>query len=322
MRNVIFFLFLVSCLSLLGLWVSAYFVAKGQKQQDRRNARLRMISHPKAGPRTILVSAFVPTSSEQRRSPAAILASIVGADPARVSHYPIPWWLVLAISLGMGKIAQTLSSEMLGAMSWMTIPVVGLGLTRYIFNWMEKRRKQRAVLQLPDILDQIVRGVRVGLPVLESIRSAARDSPEPTRSDFSRLIDQVAVGTPLEDAVADMAQRCALPEYSFLATALALQNQTGGALSDALVGLAEVVRKRVAIIEKGKALSSEAKATAVVLTILPFATGLIMWVMNPAYMALLMTDPLGHNMIAAAAVSLLLGLLTIRSMFQKALSLS
>ncbi len=164
-------------------------------------------------------------------------------------------------------------------------------MTRYIFGWMEKRRKHHAVLQLPDILDQVVRGVRVGMPVLEAIRAATRDALEPTKGEFTRLIDQVSVGTPLEEAVAEMARRCALPEYSFLATALSLQNQTGGALSETLNGLSEMVRKRVAIIEKGKALSSEAKATVIVLTVLPFATGVIMWVMNPAYMGLLFTEP-------------------------------
>jgi tight adherence protein B len=322
MSKIILWLLACSCLSLLGLWISGYFVAKGQKQQEKRRTRLHLISQPKALQRQVMVSAFVPTARERRRSPMGMCASLVGAEPSRLSQYPIPWWVVLAVAMGIAKAAQVLGSGVLGNASWGLMAPVWLIMTRYIFGWMEKRRKHRAVVQMPEILDQVVRGVRVGMPVLEAIRAATRDAQEPTKGEFTRLIDQVSVGTPLEDAVADMARRCALPEYSFLATALSLQNQTGGALSETLNGLSEVVRKRVAIIEKGKALSSEAKATAVVLTVLPFATGLIMWVMNPEYMGLLFTDPMGHNMLSGAAVSLLLGLLTIRQMFQKALSLT
>ena len=322
MSGVIVWLFLVSCLSLLGLWVSGYLVAKGQKQQEKRRARLRQISQPKALQRQVIASAFVSNTRGQRRSPIVLCANLVGAEPARLSQYPVPWWVVIAIAIGVAKMAQVVGSSMLGNASWALVLPVWLIMTRYIFGWMEKRRKHRAVMQMPDLLDQVVRGARVGMPVLEAIRAATRDAPEPTKGEFTRLIDQVSVGTPLEDAVADMASRCGLPEYSFLATALSLQNQTGGALSETLTGLSEVVRKRVAIIEKGKALSSEAKATAVVLTVLPFATGMIMWVMNPAYMDLLFTEQMGHKMLGAAVVSLLLGLLTIRQMFQKALSLT
>jgi tight adherence protein B len=322
MSGIILVLLIVSCLSLMGLWISGYLVAKGQKYQEKRRLRLRQISQPKALTRQSAVSAFVPTTRGQRRSPMAICAGLAGAEVSRISQYPMPWWVVMAIALGTAKGIQMLGDQVIGGASWALIPPVWLLVSRYLFGSMEKRRKLRAVMQLPDILDQVVRGVRVGMPLLEAIRSATREALEPTKGEFTRLIDQVAVGTPLEDAVADMARRCALPEYSFLATTLSLQNQTGGALSETLTGLAEVVRKRIAIIEKGKALSSEAKATAIVLTVLPCVTGAIMWVMNPPYMSLLISDPMGHNILGAAGVSLTLGLLTIRQMFQKALSLT
>jgi tight adherence protein B len=322
MSSILLFLLTVSCATLLGLWVSGYLVAKHQKEQEKRRNRLRQISQPKALSAKLQASAFVSSSQQRRRSPMVIMAGIVGADATRMSQYPIPWWVVLPACLAVAKGAQVAGSTMLGPASWALMPITWLVSCRYVFIWMEKRRKQKAVMQLPEILDQITRGVRVGLPVLEAIRASARQTPEPTRTEFMRLVDQIAVGTPLEEAAADMAQRCGLPEYSFLATALALQNQTGGGLSETLMGLADVVRKRVAIIEKGKALSSEAKATAVVLTALPFATGTIMYVMDPSYIMLLITEPMGHKMLTGAVVSLLLGLLTIRAMFQKALSLS
>jgi tight adherence protein B len=136
------------------------------------------------------------------------------------------------------------------------------------------------------------------------------------------LVDQVSVGTPLEDAVAEMARRCAIPEYNFFATALSLQNQTGGTLSETLLILADLVRKRVAAAEKGKALSSEAKATAIVLAALPFVTGFALWAMNPDYMSVLFNDPTGHKLMGAAAASLMMGLAAIRMMFRRSLSLA
>lgn len=322
MSHIILWLLAASCLSLLGLWISGYLVAKGQKQQEKRAARLRLVVQPNAVRPDVRLTAFVSTSRKARRSPMTLCAGLVGAEPSRLAQYPVPWWAVMVIALAIAKGTQSLGSEMLGPASWGLIPAIWLFVTRYLFGMMEKRRKHRAVIQLPDLLDQIVRGARVGMPVLEAIRASIRDAPEPTRSEFSLLIDQVSVGMPLEEAVADMARRCALPEYSFLATALSLQNQTGGALSDTLTGLSEVVRKRIAIIEKGKALSSEAKATAVVLTVLPFATGVMMWILDAKYIDLLFDEPLGNKMLAAAGVSLLLGLLSIRHLFHKALALT
>ena len=322
MRGTLLWLFLAACVTLLGLWVSAFLVARAQKQNDRKRARLALISGSRDTRRDQRVTIYVSSFKAQRRSPMELCGAFVGLDPVHMAQYPIPWWLVMVIALALSKGVQAVSDGFIGALSWATMPIAWLMISRYVFGWMEKRRKMKAVVQLPDLLDQVVRAVRVGLPVLEALRTATRDSPEPTRSEFIRLIDRVSVGTSLEDAVAEMARRCALPEYSFLATALALQNQTGGALSETLGGLAEVVRKRIAIIEKGKALSSEAKATAIVLTVLPFATGFIMFIMNPAYMMLLFTEPSGHKMLGMAAVSLFLGLLTIRTMFQKALSLT
>ena len=119
----------------------------------------------------------------------------------------------------------------------------------------------------------IVRSVRVGIPVMEAIRAVARETPEPTGPEFARLVDQVSIGVSLDDAVLDMARRCGIPEYRFFATALSLQNQTGGTLSETLENLADVIRKRVALAAKGKALASEARTSAMVLAALPIVTG-------------------------------------------------
>jgi tight adherence protein B len=320
--SLLWLLLVFSCLSLAGLGISGVLVVKAQKEKEKRNARLESIGQSGGRVRQIYVSAFTRPEQAGSRSFATICISVLGFDRERAETYPANAWIIIPVTLVLAKVTQSLSTSLVGDISYLGLPVIWVFFSRYAFKWIDRRRKHRLVIQLPDMLDQITRAVRVGTPVLEAIRAAAREGKDPTRPEFIRLVDQVSVGTALEDAAAEMARRCAVPEYNFFATALALQNQTGGTLSETLITLADEVRKRVAAAEKGKAMSSEAKATAVVLTLLPFITGLALWSMNPAYMSVLFNDPQGHKLLGAAGVSLLLGLVAIRMMFRRALSLT
>jgi tight adherence protein B len=165
----------------------------------------------------------------------------------------------------------------------------------------------------------IVRAVRVGIPVMEAVRAVSRESPEPTGPEFAHLVNQVSIGVSLEEAVMEVARRADIPEYRFFATALSLQNQTGGTLSETLEGLADVIRKRVALVSKGKAMTSEARASAMILAALPFLTGTMLWALNPAYIDLLFDDPTGRTLFATAVISLGIGLMLIRTIIRKSL---
>lgn len=165
----------------------------------------------------------------------------------------------------------------------------------------------------------IVRSVRVGIPVSEAIRTVSREGPEPTAIEFGRLSDQVAIGVALEDALRDVAVRSGLPEYRFFATALALQAQTGGALTEILENLADVIRKRVATRARAHALASEAKTSSYILAALPVVTGLAIGVLNPKYMSLLFTDPMGNKVFAAAIGMLGLGMGVMRLTISRSL---
>ncbi len=99
-----------------------------------------------------------------------------------------------------------------------------------------------------------------------------------------------------------------------------MQNQTGGTLSETLENLADVIRRRVALAAKGKALASEARTSAMVLTALPIVTGAGQWVLSPDYVNVLFTDPLGRTMMGAAVLSLCMGVFTIRTIIRKSLS--
>jgi len=155
--------------------------------------------------------------------------------------------------------------------------------------------------------------------VLRSINNVARDGPVPTCHLFAGLVDQISVGVALDDAVMNMARRSKMPEYRFFATAISLQMQTGGALSETLENLADVIRKRVALKARAMALASEARTSAMVLAALPFVSGTSLYVLNPDYIGKLFQPGLGQTIFSGAVLSLSLGLLTMRSLIRASL---
>lgn len=232
------------------------------------------------------------------------LAAWFGHDPARADQLPCPAPVLLAgAAAGAAAVAFVLS-RLVGPAAWLAAPPVWALASRALFGHFARRRAGRLYAQFPDALGLIVRSVRVGIPVSEAIRTVAREAPLPTRAEFARLLDRVAVGVALEDALRDLAARSGLPEYRFFATALSLQAQTGGTLTETLENLGDVIRKRVAARARAHALASEARTSSYVLAALPVVTAGGLAVLNPSYINLLFTDPLG-NMVLAAAVALL-----------------
>ena len=246
--------------------------------------------------------------------------ALFGVYLDRQDHYPIRWWMVLAFALLVARLAAGLGSVVLGGWAFLLMLPGWVWLSRAFFRWCERKHSETLFRQFPDALAMIVRSVRVGIPVGESIRMLARESPQPTAREFTSLGDQIAMGVPLEDALRLMSSHNNLPEYRFFATALSLQNQTGGALAETLENLADVIRKRVAAKSRGRALSAEANASATVLSAMPIVTGLALWVLNPGYVAILFDDPKGQRLLAFAAFLLCFGIGIMRMMIRKSLS--
>lgn len=261
------------------------------------------------------VSIALPTATLLRRGKA-----LIGMDPDRHDPYRPKPALVLPLSLLPGYVAQWLMHGLLGVFAWALLPVVALGVTRSVLQGQDIKRTATLYKQFPDALATIVRAVRVGIPVTEAMRAVAQDSPIPTAVEFGRLYDQVGVGTPLDDALREMSARNRLPEYRFFATALALQSQTGGGLTETLENLAEVVRKRVALKARGYALASEARTSAGVLTALPVFAGLALAVLNPAYIGALFEEGSGQTLFGVTAAWLATGIWAMRLMIRRSLT--
>ena len=245
---------------------------------------------------------------------------LLGFDPARQDHYPVPWWIVLPAALVMARIVLALAQILLGAAALLLLPLLWVFIVRRFYHWCEKRHLQRLYEQFPDALAMLVRAVRVGIPIVEGMRAAARESPQPTGQEFTRLVDQIAIGVTMEEALHDLATRNAVQEYRFFATALALQSETGGAVSETLERLAEVIRKRVALRSHANALASEARTSIYILAALPVLSGAALAVLSPDYIAVLFTEPAGRRLFAIALISLGIGFTSMRTLVRRSLS--
>lgn len=319
-HSLLWLLLVMSCVSLAGLAISGVLVSRAQKYRQKRDARLSSVVTPHIRVQRLEISAFTPAPKPRDQSLIGTAGWLFGFEPAAPDRYPMVWWIVVLVMLAVAFAARSVVADFFNPfVAWLAVPAAWISLSRAFFGFFDRRRREQLLAQFPDALAMIVRAVRVGIPVQESMRNVSRELPHPTGPAFTRLVNDVAVGVPLDEAINDMAQRSGLPEYRFFATALSLQNQTGGALSETLDGLADVIRKRAALRAKGIAMTSESKATAAILAALPVIIGVMLWMLNPAYIALLFNNDTGRNMFAAAVISLSIGLFAIRTIIKRSL---
>jgi len=190
----------------------------------------------------------------------------------------------------------------------------GLGLPRWVLGFLKKRREKAFLKALPDAVDVIVRGIKAGLPLFESIKVVATDSPEPLKSEFRAIIETQTIGMPLGEACARLYDRMPLPEANFFGIVVAIQQKSGGNLSEALGNLSKVLRDRKKMAEKIQAMSTEAKASASIIGALPPIVMLLVWMSTPDYIALLWTHQIGQFMLVCCVVWMTIGILVMKKM--------
>jgi len=190
----------------------------------------------------------------------------------------------------------------------------GFGLPRWILSFLKKRREKAFLKALPDAVDVIVRGIKAGLPLFESLKVVAADSPEPLRSEFSAIIETQAIGMPLGEACSRLYERMPVPEANFFGIVIAIQQKSGGNLSEALGNLSKVLRDRKKMAEKIQAMSMEAKASAGIIGALPPVVMLLVYLTTPAYISLLWTHPTGQLMLVGCVIWMSMGILVMKKM--------
>jgi tight adherence protein B len=190
----------------------------------------------------------------------------------------------------------------------------GFGLPRWILSFLKKRREAAFLKALPDAVDVIVRGIKAGLPLFDSIKVVAADASEPLRSEFLAIIETQTIGMPLGEACARLYERMPLPEANFFGIVIAIQQKSGGNLSEALGNLSKVLRDRKKMAEKIQAMSMEAKASAGIIGSLPPIVMLLVYLSTPEYISLLWTHPTGRLMLAACVVWMSCGIYVMKRM--------
>jgi tight adherence protein B len=190
----------------------------------------------------------------------------------------------------------------------------GIALPHAAVGFLINRRRSRFAARFPDAIDLIVRSLKSGLPVTEAMIAVAREMDEPIGGEFARVTDAIRLGMPMDQALWEMADRLDSTEVKFFVISLTIQQETGGNLSETLDNLSDIIRKRRQMKLKVAAMSSEAKASALIIGALPFAMFGILFVINPDYVMLLLTDVRGMVMTAAGLMMVGLGVAVMAKM--------
>jgi tight adherence protein B len=191
--------------------------------------------------------------------------------------------IAIVTMLLMFRGAPLILSLLLGLLS-------GLGGPHFVIGKMIKRRVNKFTSNFPDAIELMVRGLRSGLPITETLGIVASEIQGPVGIEFRMVSDKMKIGRTMESALQDTADRLGTPEFQFFVITLAIQRETGGNLAETLSNLADVLRKRAQMKLKIRAMSSESKASAYIVGSLPFVVFTLVWMINPGYMGGFFTD--------------------------------
>jgi tight adherence protein B len=312
---------LLAAVSIGGVaWVFLYPILSGEKQMERRQA-----SVAKPQPPARLPGARGPLKS--RREQVEETLKELEIRNSKAKKVPLNMKITQA-GLSWSKRQFILISATLGFVTFLIVMFAGVGLVAavalafaasfglplWVLKFLKKRRQQRFLLTFPDAVDVIVRGIKAGLPLLDSLKIVSLEAPEPVKSEFRQIVETQTIGIPLGDACAKLYERMPLPEANFFGIVISIQQKAGGNLSEALGNLSRVLRDRKRMQAKIKAMSMEAKASAMIIAALPFAVMLLVYITSPKYIELLWTQPIGRMMLAGCAVWMFTGVMVMKKM--------
>jgi tight adherence protein B len=311
------FAIMLGALMMAGVFVLVFYVATdgARRRQEQRLSGMR----DRAMGTAVMV--------QQRRQASAVRRDNENTLDVLVKRFmPRPDQLRLRllrtgrkISIGQFGAAMFVLSAVTSVSCWLFFgfkPVmaglvglgVGLWLPHATIGYLIKRRENLFTTRFPEGLDVLVRGLRAGLPIAESIVNARTEVPEPVKTVYGHIADNVNLGQNLEDAITDAAKTLDTPELKFFAVSLSVQRETGGNLAETLANLAEILRRRRQMKLKVKAMSSEARASAYILGSLPFIMFGLIFFVNTGYAMELFTDPRGMVMVGVGICMMLVGI--------------
>jgi tight adherence protein B len=299
-------------------WVFIYPLLSGEKQAENRRASVarpepaakRQTDKTQRSRREQVESSLKDLEARRRENKVTL--------PMRISRAGLDWsvqkFMVVSAVFACVFFAGAMfaGGGVLGAAGLAF--AAGLGLPRWLLNYLKKRREKAFLKALPDAVDVIVRGIKAGLPLFESIKVVAADSPEPLRSEFAAIIETQAIGMPLGDACSRLYERMPVPEANFFGIVIAIQQKSGGNLSEALGNLSKVLRDRKKMAEKIQAMSMEAKASAGIIGALPPIVMILVYLTTPDYISLLWTHPTGQLLLVGCVIWMSIGIMVMKKM--------
>ncbi len=193
----------------------------------------------------------------------------------------------------------------MGALVGSSLPLIWLLMRR-------RRRFKQFAKQLPDALELIARALRSGHSLSSGLHVVVEEMPDPIAMEFGQSYEEQNLGVPIEQALKTMLVRMPNLDLKFFATAVAIQKQAGGDMAEILDKIGYIIRERFKIMGQVQALTGEGRISGVVLMALPIALFFAVYYLNPDYVMLLFTEPLGRKMIAVAVVLQILGAITIK----------
>lgn len=188
------------------------------------------------------------------------------------------------------------------------------GLPFWLLGYLKKRRESKFLNAFPDAVDVITRGIKAGLPLIDSLKVIAVEAEEPVRSEMRGVLETQAIGIPLGEACQKLYERMPLPEANFFCIVIAIQQKSGGNLSEVLGNLSKVLRDRKKMKAKIQAMSMEAKASAAIIGSLPIIVAILVWLTTPDYIALLWTHPTGQVLLTGCALWMFTGCMVMHKM--------
>ena len=311
-------LFFLAAVAVGGVaWVFVYPILSGEKKAEQRMANVAKSEpvnvsrrQPKSRREAIEI-ALKEFEQRHKKSKSVPLA-------ARISQAGLTWSKrqFFLISAGIAVVMFLLGILTgAGLLVGAALAFTGaFGIPRWLLSYLKKRREAKFLNSFPDAIDIIVRGAKAGLPLLDCLKIICTESQEPVRSEFRTIVETQAVGLPIGEACGKLYERMPLAEANFFGIVITIQQKAGGNLSEALGNLSRVLRDRKKMKAKIQAMSQEAKTSAAIISALPFAVIILVYLTSPNYISLLWSEPLGRVMLAAASCWMSMGVMVMRKM--------
>jgi len=291
------------------------------------NRRLRLISAAGAAAKLQGIDESSRKRSVEetlREAEEKLRASARSAKPslsARLRQAKLNWskstYYLICVITGLAVFLLTLSATELGTLAALGFGISGgLLLPHWYVSFRRSRRFKRFTAEFANAVDIIVRGVKVGLPLVDCFKIVATEAQNPVKDEFKLMVEDQTLGMPLAEAVERLPDRVPIPEARFFTIVVAIQSRTGGSLAEALANLSKVLRDRQKMQGKIKAFSSESKASASIIGSLPVFVAGALYLTSPQYISLLFTTHTGKLVLVTCAIWMFIGTLVMRKMIR------